>query len=88
MYLKGLINFNRAATPKGLPGDDTMNIIVNGKNERITAENIAAYVSDRGLEPNTLVVEHNGSVIVSDQWEKTPLHDGDQLELLSFVGGG
>jgi sulfur carrier protein len=74
--------------PKRHPEDDTMNIIVNGKNQSSTAENIAAYVSDSGLEPKTLVVEHNGNVIASDQWETTSLRDGDQLELLSFVGGG
>lgn len=67
---------------------DSINIIVNGKNEKISTESIAAYVSDKGLEPKTLVVEHNGRVIVSSRWETTPLRDGDQLELLNFVGGG
>lgn len=65
-----------------------MNIIVNGANETISTESIAAYVEEKGLEPKTLVVEHNGRVIVSDQWGTTPLCEGDQLELLSFVGGG
>jgi sulfur carrier protein len=65
-----------------------MNIIVNGKSETISAVSIAAYVTKKGLEPKTLVVEHNGCVIVSDQWETTALHEGDQLELLNFVGGG
>jgi thiamine biosynthesis protein ThiS len=65
-----------------------MNISVNGKIEAIAAGNIAAYVRDKGLEPKTLVVEHNGQVIVSEHWTDTPLCEGDQLELLSFVGGG
>jgi thiamine biosynthesis protein ThiS len=65
-----------------------MNIKINGKNEELQAQSIAAYVSDRRLDPKTLVVEYNGRVIVADQWEATLLKDGDQLELLSFVGGG
>lgn len=65
-----------------------MNIRINGKTERVSAGNIAAYVHDKGLEPKSLVVEHNGRVVISDQWADTALNDGDQLELLSFVGGG
>ncbi len=65
-----------------------MNIMINGKNEDIGAQSIAAYVNNRGLDPKTLVVEHNGQVIMADQWENTLLQEGDQLELLSFVGGG
>lgn len=65
-----------------------MKIMVNGKSENLSVENIAAYIRDKGFNPKALVVEHNGSVVVSDQWADTPLNDGDQLELLSFVGGG
>jgi len=64
-----------------------MNITVNGKRETISAKSIAAYVEEKGLAPKTLVVEHNGQVIMADQWADTPLNEGDQLELLSFVGG-
>ncbi len=65
-----------------------MNITVNGRPETISADNIAAYVEEKGLAPKTLVVEHNGKVIMADRWAQTPLSDGDQMELLSFVGGG
>ena len=70
------------------PGDGNMNVIINGKKEDIPAQSIAAYIGNRGLDPKTLVVEHNGQVIVADQWEGTLLQEGDLLELLSFVGGG
>ena len=65
-----------------------MNIKVNGKPETVSVKNIAAYVQSKGLEPKTLVVEFNGRVIMADQWDVTPLNEGDQLELLNFVGGG
>ena len=65
-----------------------MNVTVNGKPETISAGNIAAYVEEKGLAPKTLVVEHNGQVVMSDRWPETLLSEGDRLELLSFVGGG
>ena len=65
-----------------------MNITVNGKPETISADSIAAYVEEKGLAPKTLVVEHNGQVIMADRWTETLLSEGDRLELLSFVGGG
>jgi thiamine biosynthesis protein ThiS len=69
-------------------GNRAMDITVNGKNESISADTIAAYIRAKGMNPKALVVELNGQVIVSDRWGQTPLCEGDQLELLSFVGGG
>jgi thiamine biosynthesis protein ThiS len=40
------------------------------------------------MNAKVMVVEHNGRVIAQDQWDRTPLCQGDRLELLSFVGGG
>lgn len=65
-----------------------MEIIVNGKPEETTGENLADYIRTKGLNPEALVVEHNGRVISTEIWSKTRLCDGDKLELLSFVGGG
>jgi len=65
-----------------------MEINVNGKNESVSADTIAAYIRDKGMNPKALVVEHNGHVVVSDRWDQTLLSEGDRLELLSFVGGG
>ena len=65
-----------------------MNITVNGKNESVSTDTIAIYIRNKGLNPNALVVEHNGQVVGSDLWDQTLLREGDQLELLSFVGGG
>ena len=65
-----------------------MDIVVNGKPETVASESIAAYIHTAGMDPKTLVVEHNGRVIAQEQWERTPICQGDRLELLSFVGGG
>ncbi len=37
--------------------------------------------------PNLLVVV-NGAVIPPDAYDATPLHDGDEVKVLHFFGGG
>ena len=65
-----------------------MKVMVNGKSEETAEKNVADYVQTTGFNPKSLVVEHNGQVIREELWPITPLSEGDQLELLSFVGGG
>ncbi len=65
-----------------------MLITVNGKQERIDARTIEQMVLQKGLKPDSLVVEHNQAVIAQAQWSRIELKEGDTVELLSFVGGG
>ena len=41
-----------------------------------------------GYKPNTVVVELNDLIINSIKWGKVKLKDGDNLEIVSIVGGG
>ena len=41
-----------------------------------------------GYKPNTIVVELNNLIINSLNWEKVTLKEGDNLEIVSIVGGG
>ncbi len=41
-----------------------------------------------GYKPNTIVVELNNLIINSKKWENVKLKDGDNLEIVSIVGGG
>ena len=41
-----------------------------------------------GYKPNTIVVELNDLIINSLKWEHTIIKDGDNLEIVSIVGGG
>ena len=65
-----------------------MEVKVNGKPECISVDNLAIYLQEKGLDLKTVVVEHNGQVVKAERWANTLLREGDQLELLSFVGGG
>jgi len=41
-----------------------------------------------GYKSNTIIVELNGLIINSINWRKVKLKDGDNLEIVSIVGGG
>lgn len=65
-----------------------MQIMVNGKQEHSDARSIEQMVLQKGLDPESLIVEYNHAVIPQDQWGGIELKAGDKVELLSFVGGG
>ena len=69
-----------------------MKIKVNGeeKNIELDQENplLSRALKSMGYKPNTIVVELNNLIINSIKWEKVKLKDGDNLEIVSIVGGG
>ncbi len=69
-----------------------MKIKVNGeeKNLELDKENalLSTVLNAMGYKPNTIVVELNNLIINSMKWETVKLKDGDNLEIVSIVGGG
>jgi len=69
-----------------------MKIKVNGEERKIELDQENALLSNAlnsmGYKPNTIVVELNNLIINSLKWEKVKLKDGDNLEIVSIVGGG
>ena len=69
-----------------------MKIRVNGEEKKIELDQENALLSTvlnlMGYKPNTIVVELNNLVINSMKWGKVKLKDGDNLEIVSIVGGG
>jgi thiamine biosynthesis protein ThiS len=66
-----------------------MNLTINGE-ERIlpSAETLAALVDQLGMKSDRIAIELNREIVPRDQWPRTPLQDGDRLEIVHFVGGG
>ena len=68
-----------------------MKIKVNGEEKRIELDQENALLStaliSMGYKPNTVVVELNNLIINSLRWEKVNLKEGDNLEIVSIVGG-
>ena len=69
-----------------------MKIMVNGKEIEIELDQENALLSTAldlmGYKPNTIVVELNDLIVNSIKWGKVKLKDGDNLEIVSIVGGG
>ena len=69
-----------------------MKINVNGEEKKIELDQENALLSNvlnlMGYKPNTIVVELNNLIVNSMKWEKVKLKDGDNLEIVSIVGGG
>ena len=66
-----------------------MDLIVNGASRHVDGPLTAAgLLATLGLDARTVVVELNRHIVRRPELERTPLGDGDQLELVHFVGGG
>jgi thiamine biosynthesis protein ThiS len=67
---------------------DPMNLTINGETQISSAETLGALVDQLTIKPDRLAIELNRQIVPRDQWTQTPLHDGDRLEIVHFVGGG
>ncbi|WP_156839790.1 sulfur carrier protein ThiS [Novosphingobium aquimarinum] len=64
-------------------------LTVNGEARRIApGATIAELVSQLGLDPAKVAVEHNSVVVPRSTLAAASLTDGDVLEIVHFVGGG
>jgi sulfur carrier protein len=64
-------------------------LIVNGKEiDAAGIGTIAELVKQKGLKPDTIVIEHNLTVVAKEAWPETVLRAGDKVEIVTFMGGG
>jgi thiamine biosynthesis protein ThiS len=49
---------------------------------------VADLVQTLGLGPRRIAVEENRELVPRATYAGTPLRDGDQVEIVHFVGGG
>ena len=66
-----------------------MIIRINGKDETIDRpKNITELIAGKGLVPEHIVVEHNSRIAPKNEWHDIRLKENDNVEIISFVGGG
>jgi sulfur carrier protein len=66
-----------------------MRVTANGKVYEVPAgATIARFIRARDLDPQFVVVEHNGEPLERTRYEDVLLSDGDRLELVRAVAGG
>jgi len=69
--------------------DGTIQVRINGGHRRIMAGlTIAELALELGLEPTKIAVERNLEVVPRSTLGQVRVEDGDDLEIVHFVGGG
>jgi thiamine biosynthesis protein ThiS len=68
---------------------ETNSITVNGEHRRVPRGiSIAELALDLGLEPTRVAVERNLEIVPRSTLPEVKVEDGDDYEIVTFVGGG
>ena len=69
--------------------DSTVSIRVNGEHRRVLAGlTVAQLALELGLDPVKVAVERNLAVVPRSTLGEVEVEDGDEFEIVTFVGGG
>lgn len=75
--------------PTSDAGSNSIEITVNGASRRIAAGlTVAGLIAELGLTGRRVAVERNRDVVPRARHDAVQLEAGDQVELVTFVGGG
>ena len=66
-----------------------LELSINGTTKQLqTSSTIAELVIELDLTGKRIAIERNGEIVPRSLFAHTPLHHGDQLEIVVAVGGG
>jgi thiazole synthase len=69
--------------------DETASITVNGQHRRVPMGiSVADLALELGLEPTRVAVERNLEIVPRSTLAEVKVEDGDDYEIVTFVGGG
>jgi sulfur carrier protein len=67
----------------------TIHITLNGKPHAVEHHmDILSLLETLKVSPASVVVERNRNILHRDMFDRVVLKEGDELELIRFVGGG
>lgn len=61
---------------------------INGEILDVAGKTILEYLLSANYDPMRVAVEQNGNIVPKVQYEQKVLKEGDNIEVVSFVGGG
>ena len=74
---------------KGWKMSNQITLKVNGEIRTCLPETILPnFLEQLGLNPRLVAVEYNGEILHRQFWDKTQMQEGDNLEIVTIVGGG
>jgi thiazole synthase len=86
-FLYARHEFNRSGAT--MHADGTITIIVNGEHRRVAGGiSLADLANELGLLPEKVAVERNLEVVPRSTLGQVVVEDGDEIEIVHFVGGG
>ena len=66
-----------------------IDVVINGDVRRVPGGlDLPALLALLGLAPETVVVEHNRTIVRRTALAGVPVSSGDKIEIVHFVGGG
>ena len=66
-----------------------MILSINGEERGFeSVSTLSDLVAQLGMKPDRVAIELNRDLVRRDRWAEVKLSDGDQLEIVHFVGGG
>lgn len=64
-------------------------MVINGEAQKLTEGlTLADLVAQLGLQQRRIAVEVNRQIIARTHYSARSLHEGDEVEIVHFVGGG
>ena len=69
--------------------DGTLGVRVNGEQRRVSGGiSVAALIVELGLDARRVAVERNLEIVPRSTFAEVGVDDGDEFEIVHFVGGG
>ena len=66
-----------------------MKVWVNGELAEVDGvANVAELAAHYGLQPNTVLIEHNATALHQREWSGRKIAEGDRIEFVRVVAGG
>ena len=61
---------------------------INGEEINASGKTVSEYLEHANYHPLRVAVELNGEILPKSRYSVTTLKDGDEVEIVSFMGGG
>jgi thiamine biosynthesis protein ThiS len=66
-----------------------MKVWINGEPAEMNGvTNVAELAAHYGLQPKTVLIEHNATALYQREWVECRLAEGDRIEFVRVVAGG
>ena len=68
---------------------EQLHVTINGESHSLSSPlTVDALLANLGIDQRQVAVERNREIVPKTAYPNTALSDGDELEIVTFVGGG